>query len=59
MNDVLRQLGTKRENFTLLLTDAARHMSLTRKAINELYPTLMHMSLALSAVARANAEKGH
>ena len=47
MNEVLRQLGTKQENFTLLLTDAARHMSLAGKAINELYPTLMHMSLAL------------
>ena len=47
MNEVLRQLETKRENFTLHLTDAARLMSLTGKAMNEFYPTLMHMSLAL------------
>ena len=33
MDDVLRQLGTKRENFALLLTDAAWYMFLVGKAL--------------------------
>ena len=44
MDDVLRKLGTKRENFALLLTDAARYMSLAGKTLKELYPTLMHVT---------------
>ena len=40
VDNVLRQLGIKRENFTLLLTDAARYMSLANKTLQELYPTL-------------------
>ena len=44
VDDVLRQLGTKRENFALLLTDAAQYMSLTGKTLKELYPTLMHVT---------------
>ena len=43
MDDGLRQLGTKRENFALLLTDAAR-TSLAGKILKELYPTLMHVT---------------
>ena len=35
MDDVLRQLGTKRENFGLLLTDAAQYMSLPGKTFKE------------------------
>ena len=44
VDDVLRKLGTKRENFALLLTDAARYMSLAGKTLKELYPTLMHVT---------------
>ena len=42
--DILRQLETKRENFSLFLTDAARYMSLSLagKTLKELYPSLMH-----------------
>ena len=41
VDNVLRQVGTKQETFTLLLTDAARYMSLAGKTLKELYPTLM------------------
>ena len=44
VDDVFRKLGTKRENFALLLTDAARYMSLAGKTLKELYPTLMHVT---------------
>ena len=44
VDNVLRQLGTKRENFALLLTDAARYTSLAGKTLKELYPTLMHVT---------------
>ena len=44
VDDVLRQLGTRRENFALLLTDAARYMSLAGKTLKELYTTLMHVT---------------
>ena len=39
VDDILRQLEIKRENFSLLLTDAARYMSLAGKTLN-LYYTL-------------------
>ena len=44
VDDVLRQLGTKQENFVLLLTDAARYMSLAGKTLKKLYPTLMNVT---------------
>ena len=44
VDDILRQLETKRENFALLLTDAARYMSLAGKTLKELYPFLMHVT---------------
>ena len=44
MYDVLRQLGTKQENFALLLTDAARCMSLAGKTLKKLYPTSIHIT---------------
>ena len=44
VDDLLRQLKTKRENFALLLTDAARYMSLAGKTLNELYPFLMYVT---------------
>ena len=40
----LRQLETKRENFALLLTDAARYMSLAGKTLKKLYLFLMHVT---------------
>ena len=42
VDDILRQLEIKRENFSLFLTDAARYMSLAGKTLKELYPSLMH-----------------
>ena len=44
VDDVLRQLGTKRENFALLITDDARYMSLSGKALKELYPISIHVT---------------
>ena len=46
VDDVLRQLGTKQENFALLLTDAARYMPLAGKNLRN-YTLLRYMSLAL------------
>ena len=38
VDDLLPQFGTKRENFALLLTDAAWYMSLAGKTFKKLYP---------------------
>ena len=43
VDDILRQLEIKRENFSLL-TDAARYMSLAGKTLKKLYPSLMHVT---------------
>ena len=44
VDDILRQLEIKRENFSLFLTDAARYMSLAGKTLKELYLSLMHVT---------------
>ena len=44
VDDILRQLEIKRENFLLFLTDAARYMSSARKTLKELYSSLMHVT---------------
>ena len=44
MDDKLRQLEIKRENFSLFLTDAARYMSLAGKTLKELNLSLMHVT---------------
>ena len=44
VDDILRQLEIKRENFSLFLTDAARYMSLAGKTLKELYSSLMHVT---------------
>ena len=44
VDDILRQLEIKRENFSLFLTDAARYMSLAGKTLKELNPSLMHVT---------------
>ena len=44
VDDILRQLDIKRENFSLFLTDAARYMSSAGKTLKELYPSLMHVT---------------
>ena len=44
VDDILRQLEIKRENLSLLLTDAARYMSLAGKTLKKLYPSLMHVT---------------
>ena len=44
VHDALRQVGTKRQNFAMLLTDVAWCMSLAGKTLRELYPTLLHVT---------------
>ena len=44
VDDILRQLEIKRQNFLLFLTDAARYMSLAGKTLKELYPSLMQVT---------------
>ena len=44
VEDILRQLEIKRENFLLFLADAARYMSLAGKTLKELCPSLMHVN---------------
>ena len=44
VDDILRQLEIKRENFSLFLTDAARYMSSAGKTLKKLYPSLMHVT---------------
>ena len=44
VDDILRQLEIKRENFSLFLTDAVQHMSSAGKTLKELYPSLMHVT---------------
>ena len=59
VDDTLRQLETKRENFALYLTDAARYMSLADKTLKKLYPFLMHATyvahLLLNCAMRVRA----
>ena len=44
VDDILRQLEIKRENFSLFLTDTVRYMSLAGKTLKKLYPSLMHVT---------------
>ena len=44
VNDILRQLEIKPENFSLFLTDAARYMTSAGKTLKELDPSLMHVT---------------
>ena len=44
VDDILRRLEIKRENFSLFLTDAAQYMSLAGKTLKELFPSLMHVT---------------
>ena len=44
VDDILRQLEIKRENFSLFLTDAARYKSLAGKTLKELYPSLIRVN---------------
>ena len=44
VDDILRQLEIKYDNFSLFLTDAAQYMSSAGKTLKELYPSLMHIT---------------
>ena len=44
VDDILRQLEIKRENFSLFWTDAACCMSSAGKILKEFYPSLMHVT---------------
>ena len=50
VDDILRQLEIKRENFSLFLTDAARYMSSAGKTLKKLYPSFdaCHLRCALT-----------
>ena len=50
VDDILRQLEIKRENFSLFLPDAARYMSLAGKTLKELYPSLMRVTYCITAL---------
>ena len=55
VDDVLRQLEIKRENFSLLLTDAARYMSSAGKTLKELYPMRAHFKNIDEVIATIKA----
>ena len=55
VDDILRQLEIKRENFSLFLTDAAQYMSSTEKTLKELYPSLMHVTCVAHLLAYITA----
>ena len=44
VDDILRQLDIKRENFSLFLTDAGQYMSLAGKTLKKLCPSLMYVT---------------
>ena len=44
VDDILRQLEIKCENFSLFLTNAARYIPLAGKTLKELYLSLMHIN---------------
>ena len=44
VDNILRQLGIKRENFALLLPNATCYMSPAGKTLKELYPPSMHVT---------------
>ena len=44
VNNILRQLEIKRENFSLFLTNAARYMSLAGKKLKKLHSSLIHVN---------------
>lgn len=44
INDIIPMLGIKRENFCLLLTDAARYMTCAFRTLEILYPRLFHVT---------------
>ena len=44
VNDILRKLVTKRENFALLFTDAVCYMSVAGRTLKEYYASLMHVT---------------
>ena len=44
VDDKLRRLELKRENFLLFFADADRYMSLAGKTLKESYPSLMHVN---------------
>ena len=50
VNDILRQLEIKRDNFSLFLTDAARYMSLAGKTLKQLldiFPTQSFVNVTI------------
>ena len=43
-DDAIRTLQTDRDNFVLLLTDAARYMTAAGRAVKQTYPRLFHIT---------------
>ena len=52
VDDILRQLEIKRENFSLFLTDAARFMSLAGKILKEPFFDACQLRCALTTQLR-------
>lgn len=44
VDNVLRNFGIQRDDFALLLSDAARYMTAAGNTLKELYPSLMHVT---------------
>lgn len=44
IDDLLREYDVQRNNFSLLLSDAARYMTAAGNLLKELYPTLLHVT---------------
>lgn len=47
IDDIIKKLKINRENFLLLLSDAARYMSSAGKTLKVLYPSLQHVTCLL------------
>ena len=58
VDDRLRQLEIKRENFPLFLTDAARYMSLAGKTLKKFFPSLMNVNCVAHLLHNC-AMRGH
>jgi len=50
VDDAIRTLQTDRNNFVLLLTDAARYMTAAGRALKQLYPRLFHITCVAHAL---------
>ena len=57
-DDAIRTLQTDRDNFVLLLTDAARYMTAAGRVVKQTYPRLFHITCVAHGLHNA-AERIH